>query len=807
MSSRSVILAQLTGGLDYCRRAYRKLAMKWHPDRNQDNPDAAKKKFVDIGAAYETLTDPEKRRMYDQVGEDDGRRGGPAPGFHAGAGPGRSQQFHFGGGGGGAGGFPGFGGGGFHGFGGGGFGGFPFGGHGGGGSPPPPRRQTPVEHADPFASAEPPVLKLTRSNFAATVGREARGNRTVLLEFYRPDGRGDAGAATVSKLAGALRGAALVAVVNCAVEKAVCGAYSLPSELPVFRVLTPAGVTDVTSGPTVNGNQLKDALSKSLIDSSRVRSLSGSGAASRVALDKVFQRFCGTGPLSRTPSRVVSIPTCVLLLSNRTEPPLFFHALSSSAAIVNATLSGVSWRKTQKHAANLAVTYVFVSTPTHVPRDILSTSDLHASSMEDSVVADLIPALRRRRGASDVSAQLPALFVVHGDSFSAVRDGPLWKSFSEVVSSSSEMSQQQHLVGRQQLQADSATHDLMSYDGVVLQLRKHAGAISAGIAVALMEASGGQRPKSNEEAETHTPAQIPSQAPPLEAESPPPPAPTAARKSAAAAGPLKPYTGPRPASLCSLLACLDWDVRELASQPIWAEATAALQSFGFDVGDAGVLSRTVCDATAAAAGVPTPPPSCAIFSVGASEALHKAASEISSRFNKRQGGGGASLVAIDVLVHKIHSGSAVSGLLSSLGSLFGFTSFHPGAFSRALVEATLLDRVLPLTAAKVSSGRIDAAAVVEQDPQAPLLCGPRQPCVILLKRHKLQGVRGAVVPLGGYTTGDEAVRAVAPLVQDLLSGDLSLTSAALSVEDIVALARSFISAASKPQGGGQRPEL
>jgi DnaJ family protein C protein 17 len=45
-------------------KAYRKLALKWHPDKNPDNREAAQAMFMKIFVAYETLLDPEKRSLY-----------------------------------------------------------------------------------------------------------------------------------------------------------------------------------------------------------------------------------------------------------------------------------------------------------------------------------------------------------------------------------------------------------------------------------------------------------------------------------------------------------------------------------------------------------------------------------------------------------------------------------------------------------------------------------------------------------------------------------------------------------------------
>lgn len=52
------------------KRAYKKQAMKWHPDKHQKSKDKATAKFQEIAEAYEVLTDPKKRQLYDLGGEE-----------------------------------------------------------------------------------------------------------------------------------------------------------------------------------------------------------------------------------------------------------------------------------------------------------------------------------------------------------------------------------------------------------------------------------------------------------------------------------------------------------------------------------------------------------------------------------------------------------------------------------------------------------------------------------------------------------------------------------------------------------------
>ena len=70
---------------DEIKKAYRRLAMKHHPDRNKEDSDGSEKRFKEAKEAYEVLKDSQKRAAYDQFGHDGlrGGPGGPGGGFSA----------------------------------------------------------------------------------------------------------------------------------------------------------------------------------------------------------------------------------------------------------------------------------------------------------------------------------------------------------------------------------------------------------------------------------------------------------------------------------------------------------------------------------------------------------------------------------------------------------------------------------------------------------------------------------------------------------------------------------------------------
>ena len=68
------------------KKAYRRLAVKYHPDKNRDNSKEAEEKFKEVSEAYKILSDGEKRKIYDEYGHaglqaDVGAGGGGFTGF------------------------------------------------------------------------------------------------------------------------------------------------------------------------------------------------------------------------------------------------------------------------------------------------------------------------------------------------------------------------------------------------------------------------------------------------------------------------------------------------------------------------------------------------------------------------------------------------------------------------------------------------------------------------------------------------------------------------------------------------------
>lgn len=77
---------------DEIKKAYRKQALEWHPDRHKDDKEAAEKRFKEINEAYQVLSNPQKRQAFDQYGaagaQGFGGQGNPfAQGFGGQGGP------------------------------------------------------------------------------------------------------------------------------------------------------------------------------------------------------------------------------------------------------------------------------------------------------------------------------------------------------------------------------------------------------------------------------------------------------------------------------------------------------------------------------------------------------------------------------------------------------------------------------------------------------------------------------------------------------------------------------------------------
>ena len=223
------------------KKAYRQMALKHHPDKG-----GSEEMFAEIALAYDTLSDSDKRRVYDQYGEDGVKQheqgGSPGGGFGGGfpgggfggfpGGGGGQQQFtfQFGGGGGGRGGGARdpfdifaqmFGDEGMGGRGGGG-GGARGGGQQNNGSP---------QSKENLFNKDSPVKSLKNNKFP---GSDAK--HVWLIEFYAPWCQHCKRLKpTMEKLAGDLKDLVKIGAVNCEKEKQLCGVEGV-SSFPVIKI-------------------------------------------------------------------------------------------------------------------------------------------------------------------------------------------------------------------------------------------------------------------------------------------------------------------------------------------------------------------------------------------------------------------------------------------------------------------------------------------------------------------------------------------------------------------------------------------
>eukprot|EP01029_Cantina_marsupialis_P011005 TRINITY_DN2474_c0_g1_i1.p1 TRINITY_DN2474_c0_g1~~TRINITY_DN2474_c0_g1_i1.p1 ORF type:complete len:583 (-),score=201.38 TRINITY_DN2474_c0_g1_i1:180-1877(-) len=300
------------------KKAYRKLALKYHPDKNIDNKEEAEDKFVEVSQAYEILSDSDKRAIYDQYGEE-GLEGGMPQG-----GPGGPQGgpggFHFQQRGGGGSSFSFeeafkvfesmFGGGGSTG--GGGFGGFGFGGQqqqqqGGRSGRGRGRRQQqqPGHGASGNFYDATKVIQLDKRTLKK-ITRKNRGDKIWAVEFYSPNcGHCQQMKDEWIKFADRLENIVSVAAINCGRFPEICEHHGVTS-YPTIKVLTPDGPEDYEG----------------------VRTASAFGAFVKSRIADVIHRLRTVEDI-RELKATKCHQGCAILFSKRDESSVLYKALSS----------------------------------------------------------------------------------------------------------------------------------------------------------------------------------------------------------------------------------------------------------------------------------------------------------------------------------------------------------------------------------------------------------------------------------------------------------------------------------------------
>ncbi|KAL6629224.1 hypothetical protein ACP70R_028989 [Stipagrostis hirtigluma subsp. patula] len=98
MDYYNILKVNRNATLEDLKKSYRRLARTWHPDKNPTGGAEAEAKFKQLTEAYEALSDPEKRAIYDQYGEE-GLKGMPPPGSQSrtstAAGPSGPSNFRY----------------------------------------------------------------------------------------------------------------------------------------------------------------------------------------------------------------------------------------------------------------------------------------------------------------------------------------------------------------------------------------------------------------------------------------------------------------------------------------------------------------------------------------------------------------------------------------------------------------------------------------------------------------------------------------------------------------------------------------